>query len=231
MTDDDMTLAALLPFYANGTLGPEDRARVDAALSQSADLREELDEIRAVQALVHDGAADWAAEAPAADEARLDRLLARIEAETPVMAPAPAPAPRRMSTPERRPGFFASLFQPAWKPAFAAMAMVAAVQGVMLYQGAAPGAGGDVAGGYQTASGEDDRHAKPAFTLLVRFGATMSLGECQMLLEQEGLMIVDGPTDGLFEIAPVEPIDAAAQAALQDRLKEHPLIDAVLPVK
>jgi anti-sigma factor RsiW len=87
MTDKSFDdIAELLPAYVNSTLSGTQRAQVDLALAASADLREELEEVRAIAAMVKAG--------PATDlssndvDVRLTRLLAQTDAiqqgETPV---------------------------------------------------------------------------------------------------------------------------------------------------
>ncbi len=70
-------LELLLPFYVNGSLSPEDRARVDRALAASQALRVELVRVREVQALVQAGGAAFSPPGRGARR-RLKALLARL---------------------------------------------------------------------------------------------------------------------------------------------------------
>ncbi|MET0274441.1 MAG: hypothetical protein ABW360_15750 [Phenylobacterium sp.] len=74
---DRSDLALLLPFYANGTLPPEERAAVNAALARDPELRAELVLVREVQAMVR-GAGGALGVAPAVTTQRLWALLARL---------------------------------------------------------------------------------------------------------------------------------------------------------
>jgi hypothetical protein len=67
-------IAELLPFYANGTLDPDDRARVEAELTTCGDCAAELRELEALGASLQ----QRAAEAPPLPEHVLDEALARI---------------------------------------------------------------------------------------------------------------------------------------------------------
>lgn len=104
-TDDEQALALLVPFYVNGALPADARAKVEAALPGDAALRAELEAAREIAALVKQGGAELAAETAAAPS-RLLMLLSRLE-----------------------------MRRTFWKPAFAAAAAVVAMQaGVILWQ-------------------------------------------------------------------------------------------------
>ncbi len=67
-------VAELLPFYANGTLGAADRARVDAELATCASCANELRELQALAAALRERAATE----PSPGDNALDRALERI---------------------------------------------------------------------------------------------------------------------------------------------------------
>jgi anti-sigma factor RsiW len=111
-------LAALLPFYVNGQLSPEERARVEAGLAGMPELRAELAEVQALSALVKRSGAEWTgsaaaeglpevrsdAQSEAASEpalasppARLQRLMARIEEEASARATSAEASPQGAS--------------------------------------------------------------------------------------------------------------------------------------
>lgn len=110
--------AFLLPWYVNGTLDAEDRGRVEAALAQSAELREELELLRAVERSVVASTDAM----PDPDPDGFARLMARIDAE-----------PQRTAQPAASQGRgllarVAGWFEVSWRPAMAAAALVIAVQ-------------------------------------------------------------------------------------------------------
>lgn len=72
-------IAELLPFYANGTLGAADRARVEAELAACADCSEELHELRTLGTALR----ARAEEAPPPPAHLLDAVLARLDAPAP----------------------------------------------------------------------------------------------------------------------------------------------------
>lgn len=74
--DDDLGLEGLLPFYVNGTLDADDRARVDAALAEDADLAAQLAVYRSMSS---DVTARETANTPG--EFGLARLMRDIDAE------------------------------------------------------------------------------------------------------------------------------------------------------
>lgn len=191
--------AFLLPWYVNGTLDAEDRRRVEAALAQSADLREELELLRQVSAAVVTSTDAM----PEPDPAGFDRLMARIDAE-PQRTPAAAPA---------RSGFLARAaewLQASWKPAMAAAAVVIAVQGAAIVALVGDRAGG---GDFRTASGPTAGQTEARF--LVGFADGAALADIRALLERADAVIVKGPTaDGYFVVA-AQGDAAQAQAALQ----------------
>ncbi len=224
-------VAMLLPFYANDSLNEADRARVDQALSASAELREELAEITALHSMVQAGGRQWEQERAPASADRLSHLLDQIETETPVQA-APARPERREIGAEKpqKPSFFASLFQPVWKPAFAAMALIALVQGVMLSR--SNNIGGPDQGGFETASGPDDNAPINAdqLHLILRFKENASWGEVSYILYQNDFVIEEGPTDGVIEIVAQGDMSASSKKALIDKLKTSPVLASVMEV-
>lgn len=223
-------VALLLPFYVNGSLGDADIARVDTALAQSPELREELADIQALSSLVSAGGQQWEAERVPAGEDRLGRLMDRIAAEprkTAQTVTAPAEKQHVITAEHRKPGFFASLFQPAWKPAFAAMALVAMAQGVMLYDGL--GSPDNNNGEFQTASGPDNAsQAVSDFRVLLRIAPSAPWADVESLLADYELTIINGPSDGVVEVAAGTDLTVAEQKALMNSLKSSSAISDVL---
>ncbi|BBK43739.1 hypothetical protein STVA_37590 [Allostella vacuolata] len=197
--DDLPEEAFLLPWYVNGTLDADERRRVEAALAQSAELREELELLRQVNLAV---VASTEA-LPEPDPDGFARLMARIDAE-PERAPAPAPA--RAGWPQR----VAAWFEMSWKPAMAAAAVVIAVQAAAIVALVDDRGGG---GEFRTASGPQAGAGDARF--LVDFADGAPLAEIRQLLERADAVIVKGPTaDGYFVVA-AQGDAAQAQATLR----------------
>ena len=227
-------IAMLLPFYANGTLDHADKARVEIALENDASLREELADVKSLSAMVADGGAQWEAERKPADEARLGRLMDRIAAEPKAQTAqqaAPQETQRVIKIERETPGFFASLFQPAWKPAFATMALVAITQGTMLYNGAGPANNRDN-GEFITASGPDGTDAALGYRLLLRIAPAATWQQVKAVLAEHELSIVDGPTqDGVITVGTMVELSSAEKQQLTAALKASSAISAVLQAR
>ena len=109
----DPELDQLLPWYVNGTLGDDERARVEAYLAASAGAREEVELLRRLRDHVK---ASQPSQSPG--ELGLKRLQREIAAERRTAQAAP-PAPAS-------PGW--------WRPAAISAALVIAIQGALLFQ-------------------------------------------------------------------------------------------------
>ncbi|BBK30919.1 hypothetical protein EDC65_1643 [Stella humosa] len=192
--------AFLLPWYVNGTLDAEDRGRVEAALAQSAELREELELLRAVERSVVASTDAM----PDPDPDGFARLMARIDAE-----------PQRTAQPAASQGRgllarVAGWFEVSWRPAMAAAALVIAVQAAAIV--ALVGDRGEAGGQFQTASGASGTGDA---RFLVGFADGALLGDIRALLERADAVIVKGPTaDGYFVVA-AQGDAAQAQSTLQ----------------
>jgi hypothetical protein len=210
MSDDRTTeppdeLYALLPWYANGTLGPADRDRVERALADDGALSASLARIieeRHETMLLNEAI-------PAPRAGGIDVLLARIEAD----------APRRDRT--ARPGFLAGLLGASWGPRFVALAGVAAALVIIAESGAlldlmsrAPSDGP----AYVIASIEPPNPADQS-VLFVSFADGAGLGAVSKLLRANHATIIEGPlAGGLFRVA----VPAAEADAVLSEFKAHP---------
>lgn len=239
--DDMHELAALLPFYANGRLDAEQRARIDAALATMPELRAELAEVRALQAHIQAAGERSPGVAPASTAERLRKLQARIAAEssdsTPpaprldaATAPAsitsastaqPAQTANAAPTAQSRSGPHRPRFRPSLSLAFAAgLAVVCIVQGAMLYRLQSDGEGN----GYASLSGPTDRTATSATRFTLHFRADTPWSEVQALCDRLNLRIVAGPADGMIDVAPAGELDAAQVETLEAALKRSPSV-------
>ncbi len=200
----------LLPFYHNGRLAAADRARVEAALEASAELRRRL-ELIAEEAEISIALN----EAVSGPRRVLRCLMAKIEAE-------PKHAAHRLDAVklgfmERLGGLIGALSPRKLAYATAAMVAIIAAQGVVI-TGLAPDGPG--APQYQTASA-------PAVSegsfVLVSFAPDAKAGAIAELLKSVNASIVEGPrASGLYRVrigdkalpkAEAERIIARLQAA------------------
>lgn len=224
--DDFDELAALLPFYANGRLDAERRARVDAALATMPDLRAELVEVQALQAHIKTSGARMFETESSSPADRLRALQARIAAETAPSAsetPASQPSPAQpilTATPpaaRTRIGSRRSRFRPSLGLALAAgLAAICIFQGVMLHRLQSDTDRDDT---YASLSGQTD-HAStsgPRFTL--RFQTDTRWSEVQALCEGLNLRIVSGPEEGMIDVAPTDGLNPSQIEALEAALK------------
>ena len=240
-TDDIHELAALLPFYANGRLDAGQRARIDTALATMPELRAELAEVQALQAQIqavgersHEGE-------PASPAERLRKLQARIAAEASDSKP-PAPRLEASITPasttsastaqptqtasgaptvQSRSGSRRPRFRPALGMALAAgLAVVCILQGAMLYRLQSDADGN----GYASLSGPTDPAAAGGARFTLRFRADTPWSDIQALCDRLDLRIVDGPEDGMIDVAPAGELDAAQVEALEAALKRSPSV-------
>lgn len=212
MTDKNhpSDIALLLPWYAAGTLSPEETRSVEAYLEGSPEARAELDMIRAEAK-----ATDIAASAvPAMNPGAFDRLLNDIEWDERTQA--------AQTTAQE--SFWARLRDSlgAYSAPVVKVGAIAAVL-VILIQAAALVSLGDwfASGEYRTAGGDEEVQPRGG-SLLVALQPDATAGDVTALLNDLGLVIVDGPTpDGLYVLAveqsQEQDVVNAAVAALRDR--------------
>lgn len=191
MTDAELREARLLlPFYANETIDAAARRRVDACLEASADLRAELQWLRAVRRDVKSAEAGVAAD----DDLGLASLLARLEDERPSNV-----------VPITKPG------RPRWqRPALALAASLllgqAIVIGVLV---------GERDEGYRPLSGPV---AATGSLLQVRFQPTATEAQIRAVLQQAAAELVAGPGAlGVYTVRVAPENTAGALRSLSDR--------------
>lgn len=194
MTMTRREIEELLPFYANGTLEAEDRAAVEAALSDDPALRDELAALRVIRDTMQ------AEEVQSPGEFGLARLLREVEGTAQQGAPA-----NLDSVPRAR--------LRVWQMVAAVALAVGLGTGILGIQG--PGEQPGEQPGFELASGDAEIAAAADFT--VGFASEATEGEIRALLQSAGLEIVSGPTAlGLYDLALLEGAEAeAALAALQ----------------
>jgi hypothetical protein len=220
-------LVRLLPFYINGSLGAADCARIDTALSTSADLRAELAALSGLARAVKTGGNAMTQDF-GTGTARLEAVLGQLEDTAPVHDPLPVAA----ITPQpNRVGAFLRFLNPKlWHPAVSlALALAVIGQGLALAGMSTDKVGktariarlekrvGDLE--FALASGPDG--VTPG-SVIVQIKADAPWSKVEALLGKEGLMIVAGPSDGALTLFTTSK--GAALDALIVRLRRSPLI-------
>lgn len=214
--DGPSDLAALLPFYLNGTLSAEDLERFEAALADDPELRADLEREQAAAAFVREHGAELAPQADQGIAEGIAGLMRKIDAET---GPAPAEAPRvipfrpRAKAAPLERGWF-------WRPAFAAAAVIVVIQAGVLLHGAAP------ANQYRGLSGPPPAPSTKGARLLVRPSPDARWRDVEALLSKEGLTVVGGPRDGTLDV--ILPAGAKADA-VAGRLRASRLVAFAAP--
>ncbi len=194
-------LDLLIPWYVNGTLTPDESARVEAAARADASFRRALDVALEDREQVY-------AEANALGKPG-SRVLERILAETSRSARA---APTTLAQRFRE-------IVTALSPRSLAMAGMAAAV-LIVAQGATLGwmaTGWNETPAIELASGGQER-TDMAFIFAVRFADGAQLAGIVALLENQDLTIVDGPLAGkLFVVG--RPKDSASTSPADETLK------------
>jgi hypothetical protein len=230
---DEESIAALLPFYANGTLNAADCARVDAALAGSTALQEELAAIGTLAHLAKAGGREMT-QGDDRSDARLHMVLGRVEDKPPHAEPqtaAPQPPPRATG------GLLSFLNPKHWHPSVSlALAAAFVAQGVAI---ANLGGGrqesqsqiaslqkrvGDLE--FELASGPGGGpDGQNVGTIIIVVKADAPWSDVEDLLGKEGLSIVGGPSDGAITVSS-GALGAALDAQI-NRIRASSLIESV----
>jgi hypothetical protein len=198
---------ALLPWLANGRATDDQRRRAESHLAECADCRAELARDQ------HLAAAMAQPSTPGPDLSQgLARLMQRLDQAPPARAPRPGLAAAwsrgpsiRLSTAALLGGLQLALF---------------AAGAAWWLRSAAPTAGS----GYQTLT-QPAAAASAAPGLRVVFQPARPVGELQALLGQQGLVIVNGPTEaGVFTLGLAEPQPGRDLDALAAELRHSPAV-------
>lgn len=221
--DAPRDLEALLPWYLNGTVSPDERAAIEAWLAEDEDARLLLDAMRDEQEVA--GLANLEVEVPDA-EAGLAALMREIDREAPLQAEQPEMRPRR-ETPIAKPTLFERVA--AWLPS-PGLRLAAGVAGVLVVVQAAaiavmliggPGTSENPADpGFQVASGGGDAVATVGPRFLMTFQGAMTIDELGTFLDEYKLRLVDSPAPAIFEVELTGETSAVDVAALETVLQD-----------
>jgi hypothetical protein len=198
---DHREVSALLPWYVNGSIGEQDRQRVDAHLSACADCRNELAlELRVYRGMAAGPAVEYM---PAASLKRLQARLDGIgtaEAATAATDTRSAAAPRRRSVPW--PGLMAASIAVM----AVALSLLAADRWLLLR---APAAHPN----YYTVTTAAPRPQGEVIRAV--FSPNITLVELQGILDEAQLRIISGPTEaGVYSLAAKSSRPVSASLAL-----------------
>jgi hypothetical protein len=229
MTPEDEDLAKLLPFYVNGTLSAADCARVDAALAVSVDLRSELSTHNMLAQIVKAGGTGLTIEQGNTED-NLATVMAQLPPKTRDVKSAFAQQPAQR---EGLASVLSFLNPKNWHPAVAlGLALAVAVQaGVIGGLGSSnKHSAAQIAAlekqktdlEFQLASGPGGEQKVGSIMIQIKDGASWEA--VADLLTEEGLSIVDGPSDGAITLSSVAK--GAELDAQINRLKSSPLVSA-----
>jgi hypothetical protein len=211
----------LLPFYVNGTISNANRARVDAALAESAALREALQQEHALKEHVVDGVNASIEQSDEVLAAREALLVARTK-----VASQPLAAIGSNSQPSGMMKALAFLNPKRWHPAVSLglAATITAQAGIIA------GQSGTIAAleeeNYRLASGPcEDEQKAGRFLIEVKDGTPYEA--LASLLEKEGLTI---SKSGDFGVLTLQSDKKGEELSAQlDRLRKSPLISSAEP--
>jgi anti-sigma-K factor RskA len=201
------TIAALIPWYVNGSIGEAERQRVDAHLQRCAECRYTLAGERAVyQGMNAEPTVEYM---PAASlkrlQARLDGLAAAPAADTAADGAAPE-SPGRRSMP------WQGLMAASVAVMALALSALAADRWMQYRAHAAPN--------YFTVTTAAAR--APDEVIRAVFSPTITLVELQAILDEAGLRIISGPTEaGVYSLAAAShrPVNSSSLALLRANAK------------
>ncbi len=210
-TDDLDDLELLLPFYVNGTLSLGERARIEAALADSAYLRQQLNAVQHLSIVVKQGGEAMVAGA-SDPEKRLERLSARLDD----LAPQSPDADVQVfnDTPPRLSDLLGYLNPARWHPAVSlALALAVLAQTVFIWSRPSEQS-------YQTVSGDDEQVLATASQLIVRLKPQAQWEQVEALLSAHSLTIISGPSEGRITVRLDNP-DADVKV-VREKLRQSP---------
>ncbi|HME37891.1 MAG TPA: zf-HC2 domain-containing protein [Steroidobacteraceae bacterium] len=190
-------ISALIPWYVNGSIGEQERQRVDAHLLGCAQCRDELAlERRVYQGMNAETTVEYM---PAASLKRLQARLDGIESAAPAAAAAPGSG---------KPGRRSLQWQGLMAASVAVMAVALSVLAAdrwMHFHGA-----GSAQPEYHTVTNAAAR--APDEVIRAVFSPAVTLVELQAILDEAGLRIISGPTEaGVYSLAATSrrPVNAS----------------------
>lgn len=224
MTDKELKeLTAMLPFYVNGTLKAEDRARVEAGLRTSRELAASLMAERAIDRQVRQGTDAVLAEAEANFGARqADTMTAAKPKPTANNTPAPEAAPERT-------GLAAALgfLNPRrWSPAVALTLAVAAPLQLAVIMSQTGTIASLEKENFELASGQSGAHDRTQ-GIIIEIADDTPWSAVVALLDEHGLTIVES---GGFGVLTVDSgVKGEERTAIINALRANPIVQSAEP--
>jgi len=181
-------VSALLPWYVNGSIGEQDRQRVDAHLSACADCRNDLaQELRVYRGMTAEPAVEYM---PAAS---LKRLQARLDGIGAAPGATGAADARSAAAPGRRSMPWPGLMAASIAVMAVALSLLAADRWVRLRAPATQP-------NYYTVTSAAPRPQGEVIRAV--FAPSITLVELQSILDEAQLRIISGPTEaGVYSLA------------------------------
>jgi hypothetical protein len=213
-------LVGLLPFYANGTLGADDRALMDFALTTSIELRAELEVVQQLGIMVHIGGNAVCEGLSNTSAERLTRLMARIDTGASKQDASYFRKPDKHPLDALR-NWLAGMMAPQW--ALAATVCLVALFGWQAgrhFGGSPPGPTDQ---SYQGAAGPE-APAPKRISIVIQPAANASPQAIDALLASEGLTMIQRDDDGLIALRANKRLSPSEVEALVKRLRASPLI-------
>ena len=195
-------LTTLIPWYVNGTLGEEDRRRLESHLAECLQCRRDLGLERQVHANIAQQAAVEYLPAPS-----LKKLLSRIDG---IEAAPSSTSPRALRSRSRRRSWPRSW---SWQGLTAASVAVTAIAVSVLAVDHFLQHRNNLAADYRTVTNNIPRPRDEVVRAV--FAANITLVDLQALLDEAQLRIVAGPTEaGVYSLAATGNTPVSASLAL-----------------
>lgn len=218
--DEHLFIAELLPWYANGTLEPSERAEMDKHLTECADCRFELEQYQQVSASITASTEDdWQP-----SSAHFAQILHTIDAEETAVSANPI-----LKKPSHRPSFWEWLQAQAKAMAWL-LAVETAVLAAVVLMLVIPHFGQQAAVEplFQTFSKASSPSITGQARLHIVFAEDISEREIRLLLTSVQGHLVDGPSPlGVYTVALASDIKPDFAIAL---FRKHPQVRLAEPV-
>lgn len=213
-------LTVLIPWYVNGTLGEEDRRRLESHLAECLQCRQDLGLERQVHGNISQQAAVEYLPAPS-----LKKLLSRIDGIDGI-APAPSSAPPPRA---RRSGSRPRSWSWSWQGLTAASVAVTAIAVSVLAVDHFLQHRNSLAPEYRTVTSNTPRPHDEVIRAV--FAANVTLVDLQALLDEAQLRIVAGPTEaGVYSLAATGKRPVSVSLALLRRHSSVRFAESTQPV-
>lgn len=227
-TLDPQEIAALLPFFANGTISASQRAEFDTALANDGDLRAQLEIARGQMEFIKAGAAQLFENTAQNSDPETRLALIRQKIDNFESKKASAPIFKIKAAPKINLGllfgeFFGQHFKPSLLIAGAIIGALCIGLGLRVFEIIAPQPKSE----YVTMAGPNDVPKVAKTRFLIRLRPHANWQQIEELLRAEDAQIISGPNDGLIQIEMKNELGERAIEALNARLSASPYVEFV----